>query len=99
MGRHTLRAHHVVVAEAFEPLVHEAVRNIPSRSNVLMRRKEVLAYLGEGEVVVVERTFLDMPRAMRSPQSVIQSTAVCGVVRERVVAVPGSARQSSCGQP
>lgn len=75
LARHTLRAHHVVVAEAFEPLVHEAVRRLPCRSSVVLREAEPLAFLSnEGDVVVVNRTFVHIAQAMHTSQSVIQST-------------------------
>jgi len=71
-----LRPCHVVVAEAFESLVQEAVRRLPARRDVRLRAIEPLGYLGEeDEVVLAQRTFLDVPRPSRSADSVIQSTA------------------------
>eukprot|EP00929_Paragymnodinium_shiwhaense_P120041 TRINITY_DN91945_c0_g1_i1.p1 TRINITY_DN91945_c0_g1~~TRINITY_DN91945_c0_g1_i1.p1 ORF type:complete len:463 (-),score=42.71 TRINITY_DN91945_c0_g1_i1:400-1737(-) len=73
-----LRPYHIVVAEAFAPLVLDALRAVPSRRNVRLREHEVVAYLDnsmEGIInIIVERTFLNIPRALRGADSVTQST-------------------------
>jgi hypothetical protein len=70
-----LRPHHVVVSQAFEPLVRDALGRLPSRLRVDQLRVDPVALVGgQDAVLCVERTFLDVPRALRAPQSVNQST-------------------------
>jgi len=74
LARRELRPYHIAVAEAFEPLVREALSHLPSRQRIDLRQAQELMLIGEDEIVCVERTFLDIPRIMRNSQSVIQST-------------------------
>merc|ERR1711972_799112 len=76
ISREELRAHHVIAAHAFEPLVMEAVGRLPSRRRVDRRGVESMAYIGDGgEAMCVERTFLQISiHQRRSPESVTQST-------------------------
>jgi len=68
-----LRAHHVITSEHFEPKVMQAVRTLPSRSNVRLRG-EPTCLLGPAELKA-EKTFLTVPqRVLRSAASVTQST-------------------------
>lgn len=88
-SRVELLPHHVVVSQALFPLVLEAVEAMPSRRDVRIRSAQTLALVdnqtvGLGDTVVVERTFLDILRPSREPQSVIQSTSeVHGVPNPR----------------
>jgi len=75
VNRQKLRAHHVILEETFEPLLQAALSRLPSRCRVDQLSKEPIAFLGdEGEVVSKDRTFLDIPRELRNPNSVTQST-------------------------
>jgi len=75
LAARSLRPHHVVVSQAFEPLVREALARLPSRLHVDDLQAEHIALAdGHGDVVCVQRTFLDIPRLLRSAQSVVQST-------------------------
>lgn len=70
----TLTASHVVVSEMLEPVVRAAVNSATShRDNVRVREKHDLGYAGE-DPVIVEHTFLSIPRALRRPESVTNST-------------------------
>eukprot|EP00746_Dinoflagellata_sp_MGD_P147141 gnl/MRDRNA2_/MRDRNA2_79518_c0_seq1.p2 gnl/MRDRNA2_/MRDRNA2_79518_c0~~gnl/MRDRNA2_/MRDRNA2_79518_c0_seq1.p2 ORF type:complete len:171 (-),score=24.33 gnl/MRDRNA2_/MRDRNA2_79518_c0_seq1:74-586(-) len=74
LRQYALRPCHVIVSEALEPFVHEALHRLPSRLNVHLRQATQLAYLREEEVVLVERLRVPNTR-MLSSQSVVQSTA------------------------
>lgn len=57
--------------------MYEAVQRLPCRSKVRLRAEQPLAMLSSesvDDVLVVERTFLDVPSRLREPNSVIQST-------------------------
>lgn len=74
-----LKPHHIVVAEAFLPFVVNAIKGLPSRSNVRVNSSSPLAIV-EGEhannICVVEKTFYNtLPREFRSQESVTQSTS------------------------
>lgn len=70
----TLTASHVIVPERLEPVVRAAVDLATShRDNVRVRGVQDLGFAGE-DPVIVERTFLSIPRALRSPASVANST-------------------------
>lgn len=57
---HELRPHHVVVNEAFLPLVRSDLAALPSRANVRPGSLQPLAIVGgAGDVFVVERTFIN----------------------------------------
>jgi len=69
-----LTASHVIVSEMLEPVVRAAVTSATShRDNVRLREKQDLGYAGE-QPVIPERTFLSVPRALRNPKSVTNST-------------------------
>jgi len=71
-----LTASHVIVSEALEPVVLAAVYSATShRDNVRVRHVQDLGYAGEAPVIV-ERTFLSTPRALRSQQSITHSTTI-----------------------
>lgn len=77
--RAALRPYHVIVTDTTLPLVREALRNIPSRRDVSVRDMHPVAYLhptspDTGDVYVVERTFLNIPRRLRASSSVVNST-------------------------
>merc|ERR1719507_601257 len=71
---------HVLVEECLETFVHHAVQSLPSRQKIHCRNAAVVAYVGgspqeEPEVVLVSRTFLEVPGTfLRAPASVTQST-------------------------
>ena len=53
------------------------MRTIPSRQDVRLREAQTLAYLasqGSQDVIVVGKTFLNVPLPTRQAQSVIQTT-------------------------
>jgi hypothetical protein len=71
---------HIIVTESLEPLVLEVVSKLPTREKIRLRRSETVGYVGpsagdELRVVLVRRTFLEVPRGIvLAPTSVIQST-------------------------
>jgi len=74
-----LRPFHVVVTDTFLPLVHEALHSIPSRRDVRIREGHTVAYLDPTSpdmngTIIVENTFLNIPRRLRESSSVVQST-------------------------
>lgn len=79
-----LTASHVIVSEQLEPVVRAAVDSSTShRDNVRVRHVQDLGFAGE-EPLVVERTFLSIPRPSHNAQSVAHSTAVAhGVMNPR----------------
>merc|ERR1712117_38147 len=65
----------VVVQEDYERFVQVALARLPSKSRVDLLTNEEIARLDEGgEAVCVDKTFLDVPRVIRRPNSVTQST-------------------------
>lgn len=75
----SLRPFHVVVTDTFLPLVHEALRSIPSRRDVRIRDGRTVAYFDPTspnmhDTIIVENTFLNIPRTLRESSSVVQST-------------------------
>mmetsp|Transcript_110383 Transcript_110383/g.235744 ORF Transcript_110383/g.235744 Transcript_110383/m.235744 type:complete len:428 (-) Transcript_110383:322-1605(-) len=72
-----LRPHHVVVSEAFLPLICEAISSLPSKLNVRPSSTRTFALVeGENaeEIVVVERSFFNSkPYIFQKAQSVTQS--------------------------
>ena len=59
LSLHKLRPHHVVVSEAFLPLVNEDVAALRSKANIRMRSVQPVAMVGgAGDVATVQRTFL-----------------------------------------
>lgn len=77
LPKHDLRPHHILVNEAFLPLVFEALGNLPSKLNVHPREKKMLAYVPdhtEATPFVVEKTFINTcPR--RLSDTITQSTS------------------------
>eukprot|EP00928_Gymnodinium_smaydae_P075972 TRINITY_DN58996_c0_g1_i1.p1 TRINITY_DN58996_c0_g1~~TRINITY_DN58996_c0_g1_i1.p1 ORF type:complete len:496 (-),score=77.76 TRINITY_DN58996_c0_g1_i1:372-1811(-) len=72
----TTTASDVIVSERLEPVVRAAVASATShRDNVRVREVHPLGYAGE-DPIVVERTFLSVPRAVRSRDSVTNSTTI-----------------------
>jgi len=71
---------HVIVTESLESLVLEVVNSLPTREKIRLRRSETVGFVGqtaddEWRVVLVRRTFLEVPRGIvLAPTSVIQST-------------------------
>ena len=71
---------HVIVTETLEPSVLEVVNALPRREKIRLRRSETVGLVGqpagdELRVVLVRRTFLEVPRGIvLAPTSVIQST-------------------------
>lgn len=73
---YTLRSHHVVVAEAFLPLIYHEVINIPSKSNVKPIDWKLAALADDEDVCVVERSFLNSaPHRHARAEDVTQSTS------------------------
>jgi len=76
---HFLKAHHVVVSEAFLPLIYLEVVKIPSKSNVKPIKWTLWALADDEtteEVCCVERTFSNIPVRQRCNASdVTQSTS------------------------
>eukprot|EP00443_Scrippsiella_acuminata_P084925 CAMPEP_0115396648 /NCGR_PEP_ID=MMETSP0271-20121206/13402_1 /TAXON_ID=71861 /ORGANISM="Scrippsiella trochoidea, Strain CCMP3099" /LENGTH=639 /DNA_ID=CAMNT_0002820381 /DNA_START=27 /DNA_END=1946 /DNA_ORIENTATION=+ len=74
-----LRAHHVVIAEAFLPLLFEAVSKLPSKKKVRpssVRPFAVVEGENQEEICVVQKTFLNTsPQQLRGFASVTQSDA------------------------
>lgn len=74
-----LRAHHVVIAEAFLPLLFEAISKLPSKKKVRPSSVKPFAVVdGESqeEICVVQRTFFNMsPPRLHGFASVTQSDA------------------------
>lgn len=62
ISQFSLRPHHVLVAEAFLPLLLNAVASIPCRRKVKVSNSEPIAWVDDQgfEVAVVERTFLNV---------------------------------------
>jgi len=61
--KYELKAHHVIVNQAFLPLLLQEVRRLPSRSNVRPSSVQPLMLVdcdGSVDVCVVERTFINM---------------------------------------
>jgi len=59
LSLHKLRPHHVIVSEAFLPLVYEDLTALPSKANIRKRFLQPLALVtAAGDVVPVQRTFL-----------------------------------------
>merc|ERR1712137_928896 len=55
-----LRTHHVIISEAFQPLLNEALQEIPSRRHVRIRNARPAVIVGHDDgdgAVFVERTF------------------------------------------
>lgn len=78
IAKESLRPFHIVVSQAFFPLVREAVSSLASRLDVRLRSAQTIAYTSghsSDDFVVVEKTFLGIPRMLREPGSVVQSTA------------------------
>jgi hypothetical protein len=71
---------HIIVTESLEPLVLEVANTLPTREKIRLRRSETVGFVGqtagdELRVVLVRRTFLEVPRGIvLAPTSVIQST-------------------------
>merc|ERR1712048_878002 len=79
IAKEELRPYHVVTSQSLLPLVVEVVADMPCRSNTRISDTSVLAYLandaeGTSVVATVEKTFLSIPRPMRSLTSIVQST-------------------------
>jgi len=73
-----LRPHHVLVSEAFLPLIYLELTKLPSRANVRPGRSQPYALVDhDGETIcLVERCFFNSPRwQMRNPRSVAQSSS------------------------
>merc|ERR1711920_1087923 len=59
LSLHKLRPHHVVVSEAFLPLVCEDIGALPSKANIEERFcQPVVMVGGSGDVVSMNRTFV-----------------------------------------
>merc|ERR1712232_427905 len=74
-----LRPHHIVVAQAFLPILVAAISQIPSKHKIRVdeKKKRQLAEIDEdsGDVFVIARGFYDAPRLLRAVDSVTQSTS------------------------
>eukprot|EP00931_Biecheleriopsis_adriatica_P046829 TRINITY_DN26940_c0_g1_i1.p1 TRINITY_DN26940_c0_g1~~TRINITY_DN26940_c0_g1_i1.p1 ORF type:complete len:722 (+),score=100.54 TRINITY_DN26940_c0_g1_i1:123-2288(+) len=79
LSSYTLQAHHVVVAEAFLPLIYNEIKQIPSKSNVKPIDWKLFALIDDEnpeELCCVERTFYNCPqRRLCTSDSVTQSTS------------------------
>merc|ERR1711953_207176 len=74
-----VKAHHVLLAESLTPLLIDAMKSLPSKKHVRVRRMSALAMVSEDgeDVIIVERTFFSQRRGQtRSSSSVTQSTTV-----------------------
>merc|ERR1711971_778925 len=73
---YTLKSHHVVVSDAFLPLIYDEVSKIPSKSNIKPIGSSLLAYVDDEHVTqicTIERTFVNsMPRELCDARSVSQ---------------------------
>merc|ERR1712032_1584264 len=87
-----LRAHHVVVCEAFLPLLYKEITTIPSKRNVRPSQQNLFALVDHNSaetVCVVARTFCNTMNPMYCPAaSVSQSTSELHNVRNPRRRVP-----------
>lgn len=78
LQEHTLRRHHVVVAEAFLPLIYQEIIQIPSKSNIKPVGWKLLSLVDDEQemVCVVEHGFLRVvPSKQDNREEVTQSTS------------------------
>lgn len=79
LSHEQLRPYHIIVSETFRPMVEDVISSVPSRLNVRLKDESTIAYVAPSGAVedsfVVEKTFLDIPRVLRSADSVAQSTS------------------------
>merc|ERR1712003_484343 len=74
-----LKAHHVLLAESLKPLLLDAMKSLPSKKHVRIRRMSTVAMVSEDgeDMILVEKTFFCKQRSQtRSSSSVTQSTTV-----------------------
>jgi len=71
----TLRPHHVLIADAFLPLLKDEVNKLPSRAKVRPNSVQPFALVDEDVIIVVEKTFYNAEaRDRRRAESVTQSS-------------------------
>lgn len=90
-----LRPYHIVVSHTFLEVVKGILGSFASRLNVRVKETSTTAYAGLPDsqdpecIMVVERTFLSIPRVLLAAQSVVQSTAeVHGAPNPRRISEP-----------